>query len=356
MCTVCLEADLDIEKCKWSNPLKQDEGYAPPVKKRTQSHAAASGAYGAWKSNGWVLHCPKGHLLPPESDEREMLIMGLFGESAAGKTAFLKAMVRQLDIEGALEDLGIFGRLAPAFKQTYKDEYLNNNEPTHPVYDAPRKPVIMELTIEGREINLLIFDSSGEEGETDSKAHEQWKFAPVADALLFFAPPATLGDLPESVRQRGGNATQTPEGTRNKFQEVLTVAESNDRSDSPRRKGVLPIFVLSKADQLAHATGFPEGLLSSRRHSGRTVRDIMGDINRETPQLLDFVRMGGGDSLLRKVLSFNGIGRCMTVSGTGTDDGSTGSGSSVRTGASDRCLDALLMVLWERGFLRVVAR
>lgn len=355
VCTICPQTDLDIAECKWINPLSQEEGHPPPANRRGRGLALANAAYNSWMENDWVLHCPRGHLLPPDAHKRDMLILGLFGESAAGKTAFVKSLVRQLG--GTLEDLGISGQLAPGFKQTFKDEYLNRNEPTHPILygDPPRKPVIMELTIGGEMLNLLIFDSSGEEGKTEGQANRQYKFAPVADALLFFAPPSTLGELPADVSDWGSHATQTLEGTRDQFHMALVAAKSNDRENSLRLKGVLPIFVLSKADQLAQLNGFPESLLDPRRYRGRTVRDILDDVNRETPLLLDFVRTAGGDSLLRKVLSFNGKGRCIAVSGTGTDDGSTRSDSSARVGAPDRCLDALLIALWEHGFLGTVA-
>lgn len=356
VCTICLE-QLDIEQCKWLHPDTQDEGYAPPVKKRGQNNASHSAAYNEWRGKEWALHCAKGHLLPPESDKREMLVIGLFGETAAGKSAFIKALVRQLDIEEALSDLGITGRLAPAFKQTYKDEYLNKNEATQPAHEeSPRKPIVMELTVNKREtLNLLIFDSAGDEGATTGEAHKQWKFAPIADVLLFFAPPAALGDLPGSIPRRGALGSQTLPETRDKFQAALQVAESNDRRDSARRKGVLPFFVLSKADQLTPSTGFPQTLLTPRTYRGRGARDVMEELNRETQLLLDFVGKSKGKILLSDVLSFNGTGRCIAVSGTGTDEGSARSGSSVRTGAPERCLDALLIALWENGFLGAVA-
>lgn len=359
VCTVCLRTDFTLEQCHWKHPVLEVPGFPPPRRRLGQSEADAQRQYNAWAQNGWEPHCPEGHILPPSSHERDCIIMALFGETASAKTAYIKALIRHLDIDDSIAPIGITGRLADGFRHTYKEEYLNNNEQTLPILEGrpPRQPVVVELQIRGGEsINLLIFDSSGEEGMTVAQSQRQNPAALVADILLFFAAPAALELLPPEVRMRGHKDAQTQENTRNRFHTAIQTAIGNAVKSSKRRAAVIPIFVLAKADRFSTVQDFPSKVLAPRQYRGRTIYDIIAEINAELPELLDFIVKSGGRPLLDKVKSFNGTGRCVAVSGTGNDDDSVDSGFSAKAGASNRTLDPLIIALWERGYLRGAAQ
>ncbi|BCW49611.1 hypothetical protein StoSoilB13_19530 [Arthrobacter sp. StoSoilB13] len=352
VCTECLKPDLTAEECIWSNPNTKTVGHAPPRRKPFQSYSAEQLEHSLWRNNGWKLHCPEGHLLPPDSHERDMLVIALWGESGAGKTAFVKALINQLELENTLKPLGITGELAPGWRQTYKNEYLNKNEPTHPILSGQplRKPLVLEVEVNGRMLNVLLYDTSGEEGKTEEEAQNQYHFAHITDVLLFFAPPATLDKLPAEARRRGRRATQSKLLTREKIQVAVDVAKGSPRQMRRRQKLVVPIFVLSKADQLSEATGFPVDVLKPRKYD-RGVRGVISDLNAEADELVPYIIDKGGETLLHKVQSFNGKGRCVAVSGTGSDDDDSGTASASVAGAPNRCLDPLIIALWELGFI-----
>ena len=139
-----------------------------------------------------------------------------------------------------------------------------------------------------------LLHSSGEEGKTEEEAQNQYHFAHITDVLLFFAPPATLDKLPAEARRRGLWATQTKLLTREKIQVAVDAAKGSPRQ-MRRRRNPAPIFVLSKADQLSEATGFPLDVLKPRRYD-RGVRGNL-DLNAEADELVPYIIDKGGNAV-----------------------------------------------------------
>ncbi|WP_155884533.1 TRAFAC clade GTPase domain-containing protein [Actinomadura flavalba] len=138
------------------------------------------------------------HTLPPDYGDFEPLIIGLIGNSAAGKTHLLTAMIEQLRRRRAVfEDLRIEaldGKLERNFYydriQPFLEEHrvLDGTRPTQRPEFAYALRVHSEYT--GRTHAVGFFDVAGEHFR--DRDYERTPFMSVADAVIYVADAAKL--------------------------------------------------------------------------------------------------------------------------------------------------------------------
>ena len=151
--------------------------------------------------------CPHGHRMPPKAFDIPSLVVGLVGETSAGKTVYLGTLLEQLDR----------GRLLPYLdfdpdeysealqEQIFGDFYRDGTVPqaTAPGRgDAQREALTRTAMSDSVDkFYLSFFDASGEQSTRQHHGTDN-RFLFVADIVMHFVTPEALGLSRRTGRRR----------------------------------------------------------------------------------------------------------------------------------------------------------
>jgi hypothetical protein len=151
--------------------------------------------------------CPHGHRIPPRAFDIPSLVVGLVGETSAGKTVYLGTLLEQLDR----------GRLLPYLdfdpdeysealqEQIFGDFYRDGTVPqaTAPGRgDAQREALTRTAMSDSVDkFYLSFFDASGEQSTRQHHGTDN-RFLFVADIVMHFVTPEALGLSRRTGRRR----------------------------------------------------------------------------------------------------------------------------------------------------------
>lgn len=152
-----------------------------------------------------LRQCPNpicGRLLPFNIEYVEdNITIAVIGDSYSGKSHFIAAAIQQLKERRVPPELGLvgFSPSASGIEERYKNDYFDplfkRNEPLQLTPSAKRPlddPLIYEMSIAGRRINLLIYDASGEDiAQIDIRVQNKPHIL-NARAMIFLADPWSI--------------------------------------------------------------------------------------------------------------------------------------------------------------------
>ena len=151
--------------------------------------------------------CPHGHRMPPRAFDIPSLVVGLVGETSAGKTVYLGTLLEQLDR----------GRLLPYLdfdpdeysealqEQIFGDFYRDGTVPqaTAPGRGDAQREALTRTAVSDTvdKFYLSFFDASGEQSSRQHHGTDN-RFLFVADIVMHFVTPEALGLSRRTGRRR----------------------------------------------------------------------------------------------------------------------------------------------------------
>ncbi len=302
--------------------------------------------------------CPNcGKLLPFNIEYVDQNItIAIIGDSYSGKSHFIAAAIKQMkERRGIPAYIGLSGfnaadsAIEDHYRRDYYDPLFKRNEPlalTASALNPLDEPLIYEMRIGERRINLLIYDASGEDiAQIDSRVSNKPHIL-NAQALIFLADPCSM---PDFVNQLAHHLRPEPKGITGRLSaDVLNiVVEIFKRASGSTRDAQFsfPVAVaLSKSDLIPYVvtrSGNPlYQALADPQYASQLTREESDGIHNVVRQLLLEV---GETSLVSMEQSVERL-NFSAISATGTALDSSGRYPQV---LPHRCLDPLFWVLRE---------
>ena len=285
------------------------------------------------------------------------ITIAVIGDAHSGKSHFIAAVIQQLKEMRVPPELGILGfRAADSevegrYRNFYYDPLFKRKEslaPTDPAIKPLDQPLIYEMRIAGRRVNLLVYDASGEDiAQIDTRVAYKPHIL-NAQAMIFLADPWSM---PGFVNQLAHHLRPNPNAiTGRSSADVLTnVIEIFKRASGQARDThfSLPVAVaLSKSDLIPYViTGSQDPrypALADTQYPSTLTRAESNGIHAVVRQLLWEVRETSLLAMENTVERIN----FSAITATGADKDSQGMYPDV---APHRCLDPLFWVLRELG-------
>lgn len=201
------------------------------------------------------LVCPNEHVFPTDAETRRNIVIGVIGGVGASKTHYLCALLTRLYYGGALWPFGITAsklsdlsdeRLRAMHQQVFLDGLPLRQTPRLGSDIAPEPIGVVLHNTETEEVaNLLFFDLAGEQLESLSEMVRYARYIAVADGLLFFVDSTGLPGLVDARHRSGSTAPADPSF-------IDDAARLRDQVWQGRRRPghASASVVLSKADAL----------------------------------------------------------------------------------------------------------
>ena len=298
-------------------------------------------------------HCKNN--LPRNLETVENYTIAIIGDSTSGKSHYLASCINQLRQDYALRVIGcnaIIGQ-GDTDQRYYNDYYV-------PVYmdrqkldltvragaAVPYRPLIYELVFPDRTgVNLLFYDSSGED-LVDLAAMAQYsQFVFNASAIIFLADPmqmpAIVATLPGYLKK---DLVQRPFKTSDVFNRVMATFRQSRKMSAGKRLKIPVAITVSKSDLLKFSATKRRLPLFLYENYYTNKLDVakLGQIDGEVRGLLQAL---GDRVLLTSSQLFEDVA-FFAVSATGWAPDDKGKFPPLEP---TRCLDPLLWVLWRLG-------
>jgi hypothetical protein len=305
-------------------------------------------------------HC--GYLLPYNIENAKSMTIAIVGDFTSGKSIYISAMIKQIE-EGKLVRTGqytSFRCLTPGVKEYYKTNYFQPLfdgkqalRRTQATTETTHKPLIYELTVRpepqrpAKHMNLIIYDTSGEDYMLQQRLVQYARYVLSADAIVYLADPVAMPEiadyLPSELRQSTALPRTPTEGLNNILQ--LLERRAGKLAGSSLRS--IPIAImLPKADLLKYVTPISQQYSFMRPHTYKGGIDLkeLKIVDMEVRHLLQNY---GGQTLL-KAIPQNSRVRFFATSATGYAPDVNGNFPAIEP---NRCLDPILWILHELGLL-----
>jgi hypothetical protein len=210
-----------------------------------------------YQAQGVRPTCPQGHTLPRTILDLPTYVVALVGETSSGKSVYLATLVHELVTREVWAPLGLTFRLDDSCRARFAEEFGRTvDEGQVPVATegnpdvlTAREPYILVVRIGGYEIaNLLLFDVAGHQLDTLQNQASSSPHLLVADAALFFVPPAAI---PRLAQRHRPDQYQSARRTTAMLHDAISLMSSKKASGAGRAGAI----VVSKSDDL------PEGAL-----------------------------------------------------------------------------------------------
>jgi len=325
MCPVCL-AELDVRDVWWRDS-QGNTSEGPPARARTRDRLRSRllGApnplpksWADWYAQGFRAYCPRHEgELPEDLFTRELVVIGLVGESGSSKTHYIAALLHLLSA-GALAPYRMFIDLEPGTVTRYQTDYYQRLWVDREVIPATRPlrtygqqaggpppplTIVLRNWDTGRAVNVCIFDAAGEQLLSHQQQASWARHLSVADGLLFFVDPAVL---PGVQRQLGGavvGAGQSLQVTASVL-DITSTLNRRVRSLSPDDDlpGVGSALLLTKADLLEGTEGFPGEVLEPLEPLSEAPYRLVNRLKQDSLLVEGYIGANGGQNLVSSAL------------------------------------------------------
>jgi hypothetical protein len=153
--------------------------------------------------NRTLRECPKCRKLLPFNIEYvdDNISIAVIGDSFSGKSHYIAATIKEIDDGHVPSQLGLAG-FTPAssgveelYSTNYYEPLFKFNRPLSlnpPAKDPLSDPLIYEMLIAGKRINLLIYDASGEDVAEIDRRIDKKPHILNAQAMIFIADPWSM--------------------------------------------------------------------------------------------------------------------------------------------------------------------
>jgi hypothetical protein len=370
ICPICL-APLDPRQIHWRDAVGNfAEG--PPTKlglrdrvKARLSNAPDTTAkqWADWYARGFRAYCPEHQgELPEDMFTRDLVIIGLVGESGASKTHYMASLLNLL-ASGVLAPYQVVVNFDPGTVMRFQNDYYRRLYMDHEVIPASRplrwfdetaghREVRQPMTVvlrnwqTGRAVNVCVFDAAGEQLLTREQQATWARHLSIADGLLFFVDPAILPGVPEvAVATGGGQTLHVTESVIDITAGLVRRAKS--LSPDADIAGVPAALLLAKADLLVGTDGFPEEVLEPLDHLTEAPYRLVNRLRQDSVLVEQYLAEHGGVNLVGSAVhKFPGI----------TFHAVSATGHAPRAGVypalePQRCLEPFLMLLARTGVI-----
>jgi hypothetical protein len=327
MCPICL-ADLDPRTVLWRD-ASGNSALGPPARPSTRSRWRArllgggdmtAKSWADWYAQGFRAYCPE-HLgeLPEDLFTRQLVVIGLVGESGSSKTHYLASLLHLLSA-GALAPYQVIVDLEPGTVTRFQNEYYRRLWVDHEVIPASRPlrwfdetaghrefppplTVVLRNWETGKAINVCIFDAAGEQLLTQRSQATWARHLAVADGLLFFVDPAILPGVQQRLGDSATGAGQSLPVTASVL-DVTAMLHRRAKSLSPDddTSGVASAMLLAKADLLVGTKGFPDQVLEPMDHRAEAPYRVAARVQQDSLAVAQYLEDNGGQNLVSSAL------------------------------------------------------
>jgi hypothetical protein len=307
------------------------------------------------------------YLLPPNIERVPSITLAVVGDTFSGKSHYIAAFIRQLETEW-LNNATNFTRficLTPDVQKTYTTNYF---EPlfvdrqtlaqTQPATSPYAQPLIYKLVVSPSPrhpttaTNLMIYDTAGEDFESEERLASFARFVHNSSAFVFVADPFTMSSifssLPPALQTNLQQAFTLAQGRRAavRLNAIISVYESFRREVEGASLPNTPIAVMvSKSDLFR--TFLPPNKYNFLTNPFYGNGLNLQDIERVNLEVRDLLTMLQQHDLLGTTSRFKRV-KFFATSSTGEPPDEHGRFARV---TPNRCLDPVLWILHELGIV-----
>ena len=302
--------------------------------------------------------CPECHSeLPTAHGNVKNQIIAVVGARASGKSNFIGVLITQLlrrygpGLRFTVRSLG--DSTSDRYDRLYFDPIYRQGavvEPSQRVETNPdlRIPLVYRLEFWDRRpvrgINMVLFDTAGEDMQSQQVLAAQYRYICSASAIIFLVNPLNFGsvlsqlpeDMPDGMVTEGADPAEIVDRVYNLFHMPIG-----------RRIRVPAVFAFTKSDMLRNVVDASAMFLQDSDHEVRFDRRGFVEVDQEIRDHLD---SWGQRDLLSKVSLYFKRSAFTAVSAFGDaptqENRIRGVPSPIRVG------DPLLWILWQLGYIR----
>ena len=300
-----------------------------------------------------VRQCPHcDHDLPRNIDIAKSYTIAIVGDGTSGKSHYIASCINQLQQAPALQVIGC-GQIIG--QGDTDDRYIN--EYYAPIYGNKIKveasqqrhiepPLVYELIFPDKSVNLMFYDSSGEDMVDQTRLVQYSNYILNASAIIFLADPLSMPKIRNVVPTHllpPGQRALNPATVLNRITETFRY----NNSVSNAKKLRIPVAItISKSDLLEFAVTNASSLLYLKENVLPNRFDS-GHFDAISKQVQDVLYRLGDQVLLKSSQSFENMS-FFAVSATGWTPDKDGKFPAIEP---KRCLDPLLWSLWKLGII-----
>lgn len=364
VCFKCLER-VDPETAPRYSPVFEEITYPvvprwrlplPNVRRRFATDRRSLAARVADAERSDRLLCPNSHELPPHAETRRTIVVGVVGGPGASKTHYLCSLLSRVIWSGALLSFGVTAsKLDDASDVRIREMYQHVFVDRQPLYltrrlgsDEAPEPlgVVLTNTVTGETANLLFFDLSGEQLQTQAEMTRYARYIAVADGLLFFVDASALQAFrPAGGAGRSGGPVMPPDAG---F--IDNAAQLRDYAWGEgygRRHRTSVAVVLSKSDVLRGRDALAERFFMETNYDNVSLGELLYRIEQESELVGELLGTHASSIVANAFNRFGSRPAFYAVSATG---GPVVNGKFPKV-EPVRCLDPLVKILYDVGFI-----
>ena len=309
-----------------------------------------------------------GYLLPYNIELAPSVTLVVIGDTFSGKSHYIAALIHQLKADwiGNTTGFARFTCLTPEIEKTYTREYfeplfMNKKtiRPTLPATKTTAEPLIYKLVVSPSPkhpptaINLMIYDTSGEDYVGADRLVQFARFVLNTSAFIFVADPfmmdPIIGQLPPALQtalQPAFKLAQRRKAVEG-LNSVIDVFERYRGVPEGSSLPAIPIAImLSKADLLKYfTTPNHYHFMKNPQYGGGVDLQDIHIVDQEVKNLLRIYKQG---DLLAATNRFKRV-KFFATSATGEPPDATGIFMNVEP---CRCLDPVLWILHQLGIVK----
>lgn len=327
--------------------------------------------------------CPKcGYPLPYNIELARSLNIAVVGGNRAGKSHYIAAIIKGIG-EGKIVNMNQSWRmrcLTPEVLRKYKTNVfdpvnvsLQALSPSASYFDTAsdpqnttHEPLIYELSLRLSDdilpslLNLIIYDTAGEDYMHDDRLVQSARYVLSADALIFVADPVSMPGLYQEIRARYSSTPNLEIGTPLEdpvaaFTAIISMIEFERGSRPGAKLKSLPIAImLSKSDLLEKFNSYRDQFyfLKEPAYNGGIDMTDIGHVNTAVREVLIKYKEEG----LIKASHDLQCKSFFATSATGQPPEKKPSSQSAMFSAIRplRCLDPILWILYQLGYINDV--
>lgn len=326
-CPICL-ADLDPRAVIWRDangntalgPPPKAGAYRQWTSKLLRRPDQTAKSWADWYAQGFRAFCPE-HLgeLPEDLFTRQLVVIGMVGESGSSKTHYLASLLHLLSA-GALAPYQVIVDLDPGTVTRFQNDYYQRLWVDREVIPASRPlrwfdeaaghrefppplTIVLRNWETGHAINVCIFDAAGEQLLTQRSQATWARHLAAADGLLFFVDPAILPGVQRELGDEVHGAGQSLPVTASVL-DVTALLHRRAQSLSPDDDiaGVASAMLLTKADLLAGTANFPDTVLEPLDHAAEAPYRIAARLQQDSHAIAQYLEGSGGQNLVSSAL------------------------------------------------------
>jgi hypothetical protein len=306
-------------------------------------------------------HCS--NYLPDSIEYMDNWIVGMVGGTFSGKSHYVAALIKQIELEGALSDVGCirFSPMNDDTRERYRRDFyeplfiqkriLPPNPPT-PAGELI-KPLVYVMVFERknarpriRRVNLILFDTGGEDMSDEVKIAQISRYIINAHGLIFLVDPMSVPGIVEHLPFHLRPKNPPPESFRN-LDPVINIL-SRQLGVMPGNPLPVPIAItMAKSDLLRYLLQGPDTDPVFLQRPDYSQGYAAQDAEMVDAEVTEIIRRYQGANLLNNKNAFTKAKFC-AASATGMAADDRGVFLDVHP---LRCVDPLRYILSELGVI-----